>query len=288
MPHQTIRYDLQDHIATVTLARPEKLNAFNTTMRHELLSAFDEIDADDNVRAVIVTGDGRAFCAGADLSAGTTTFDPNRGNLVEPDSHVPRDGGGQLTLRIFECLKPVIAAVNGDAVGIGATMLLPMDIRIASVDSRFGFVFTRRGLVPEAASSWFLPRIVGISAALEWFYSGRLLSAQEALEKRLIRSNHAAADLMPAARSIAREIVENASPVSVALTRQMLWRMLGAGHPMQAHQIDSRAIFSRGRSADVREGVGAFLDKRHAHFPHKVSEDMPEFFPWWPDFPYHQ
>src|SRR5277367_2547427 len=170
MPHQTIRYDVQDHIATITLARPEKLNAFNTTMRHELLAAFDDIDADDDVRAVIVTGDGRAFCAGADLSAGGTTFDSNQANSVEVDPSAPRDGGGQLTLRIFECLKPVIAAVNGAAVGIGATMLLPMDIRIASIDARFGFLFTRRGLVPEAASSWFLPRIVGISAALEWCY----------------------------------------------------------------------------------------------------------------------
>lgn len=189
-------------------------------------------------------------------------------------------------MRIFECLKPVIGAVNGAAVGVGATMLLPMDIRIASVDSRFGFVFTRRGLVPEAASSWFLPRVVGISTALEWCYSGRLISAQEALQRHLIRSTHAPADLIPAARAIAQEIVENASPVSVAPTRQMLWRMLGAAHPMQAHQIDSRAIFSRGRSADVREGVGAFLEKRHAHFPENVSTDMPEFFPWWSDSPY--
>ena len=288
MPNQTIRYEVQDRIATVTLARPERLNAFNTTMRHELLAAFDQIDADDDVRAVIVTGDGRAFCAGADLSAGEATFAPNRGDSTQVNRPAPRDGGGQLTLRIFECLKPVIAAVNGAAVGVGATMLLPMDIRIASVESRFGFVFTRRGLVPEAASSWFLPRIVGISTALEWCYSGRLVSAQEALENRLIRSSHAPGDLMPAAHAIAREIVENASPVSVALTRQMLWRMLGAGHPMQAHQIDSRAVFSRGDSQDAREGIGAFLDKRPAHFPDKVSKDMPPFFPWWPDLPYQQ
>jgi enoyl-CoA hydratase/carnithine racemase len=288
MPHQTIRYDVQDHIATITLARPEKLNAFNGTMRHELLTAFDEVDADDDVRAVIVTGDGRAFCAGADLSAGGATFDPGQGGSVETDGPAPRDGGGQLALRIFECLKPVIAAVNGAAVGIGATMLLPMDIRIASIDARFGFVFTRRGLVPEAASSWFLPRIIGISAALEWCYTGRLVPAQEALDRHLIRSSHAPADLIPAARALAREIVESASPVSIALTRQMLWRMSGAEHPMQAHRIDSQAIFCRGRSEDAREGIGAFLEKRVAKFSNTVSKDMPEFFPWWSEWPYRQ
>lgn len=287
MTFQTIRYNIQDHIATVTLARPEKLNAFNTTMRHELLSVFDDIDADDHVRAVIVTGDGRAFCAGADLSAGATSFDIQQGNPVDGNADVPRDGGGELTLRIFECLKPVIAAVNGAAVGVGATMILPMDIRIASVDSRFGFVFTRRGLVPEAASSWFLPRIVGISTALEWCYSGRLISAEEALDRQLIRSSHPPAELIPAARALAREIVENASPVSIAITRQLLWRMVGAEHPMEAHRIDSRAVFWRGRSPDVREGVGAFLEKRPANFPGKVSKDMPDFFPWWSDWPYH-
>ena len=287
MTFQTIRYNIQDHIATVTLARTEKLNAFNTTMRHELLSVFDDIDADDHVRAVIVTGDGRAFCAGADLSAGATSFDIQQGNPVDGNGDVPRDGGGELTLRIFECLKPVIAAVNGAAVGVGATMILPMDIRIASVDSRFGFVFTRRGLVPEAASSWFLPRIVGISTALEWCYSGRLISAEEALERQLIRSSHPPAELIPAARALAREIVENASPVSIAITRQLLWRMVGAEHPMEAHRIDSRAVFWRGRSPDVREGVGAFLEKRPANFPGKVSKDMPDFFPWWSDWPYH-
>ena len=190
-------------------------------------------------------------------------------------------------MRIFECLKPVIAAVNGAAVGVGATMILPMDIRIASVDSRFGFVFTRRGLVPEAASSWFLPRIVGISTALEWCYSGRLISAEEALDRQLIRSSHPPAELIPAARALAREIVENASPVSIAITRQLLWRMVGAEHPMEAHRIDSRAVFWRGRSPDVREGVGAFLEKRPANFPGKVSKDMPDFFPWWSDWPYH-
>jgi enoyl-CoA hydratase/carnithine racemase len=287
MTFQTIRYNIQDHIATVTLARTEKLNAFNTTMRHELLSVFDDIDADDHVRAVIVTGDGRAFCAGADLSAGATSFDIQQGNPVDGNGDVPRDGGGELTLRIFECLKPVIAAVNGAAVGVGATMILPMDIRIASVDSRFGFVFTRRGLVPEAASSWFLPRIVGISTALEWCYSGRLISAEEALDRQLIRSSHPPAELIPAARALAREIVENASPVSIAITRQLLWRMVGAEHPMEAHRIDSRAVFWRGRSPDVREGVGAFLEKRPANFPGKVSKDMPDFFPWWSDWPYH-
>lgn len=287
MNHETIRYQLDDGIATIVLSRPDKLNAFSRRMRDELLEAFDAVDADDDVRAVIVTGEGRAFCSGADLSDGAKIFERAvERHDADPGDESMRDGGGRLTLRIFECLKPVIAAVNGAAVGVGATMQLAMDIRLASVAARFGFVFARRGLTPEAASSWFLPRIVGIATALEWCYSGRLLTAQEALDGRLIRSIHEPHDLLPAARSIAREIADNCAPVSIALTRQLLWRMLGANHPMEAHCIDSRAIVSRAATGDVREGVAAFLEKRRAHFTESVSEDMPDFFPWWPDLPY--
>ncbi|HVP01930.1 MAG TPA: crotonase/enoyl-CoA hydratase family protein [Solirubrobacteraceae bacterium] len=271
-----IHYAVADRTATITLDRPDRLNAFTATMARELIEAFDLVDADDEVRAVIVTGRGRGFCAGADLTAGGATFD--RGEGAE-EAH--RDGGGLVTLRIFECLKPVIAAVNGPAVGVGATMQLPMDIRLASSDARFGFVFARRGITPEAASSWFLPRIVGISRALEWTLTGRVFDAAEALEGGLVRSVHAPGDLLPAAYALAAEIAENTAPVSVALTRQMLWRMTGADHPMEAHRVDSRAIASRGASADAVEGVTAFLEKRPAQFPLRVSSDMPDFFPWW-------
>ncbi len=270
-----IAYEVADHVATITLNRPDKLNAFTATMARELIAAFDVVDADDDVRAVVVTGAGRGFCAGADLSQGGETF------AYADATDVHRDGGGLVTLRIFECLKPVIAAVNGPAVGIGATMQLPMDIRLASSEARFGFVFARRGIVPEAASSWFLPRIVGISRALEWCESGRVFDASEALEGRLVRSVHPPDELLPAASALAHEIADNAAPVSVALTRQMLWRMLGADHPMEAHKVDSRAIAVRGASPDAVEGVTAFLEKRRADFPMRVSEAMPEFFPWW-------
>jgi len=289
-----IRYAVADGIATITLSRPDKLNAFTDTMMRELIAAFDLTDADDAVRAVIVTGDGRAFCAGADLSAGAATFDyDNRADAPLGSSPVRadgttdyghdavRDGGGRVTLRIFQSLKPVIAAVNGPAVGVGATMLLPMDIRIAADTARFGFVFARRGIVPEAASSWFLPRIVGIAQALEWCFSGRVFDAAEALSGRLVSRVVPAADLVAAATAIAREIADNAAPVSVALTRQMLWRMLGAPDPMDAHRIDSRAIWSRGRSGDAKEGVTAFIEKRPAVFPDTVADGMPDFYPWW-------
>jgi len=282
---QTLRYDAADGIATITLDRPDKLNAFTTRMRDELIAAFDATDADDAVRAVIVTGAGRAFCAGADLSAGGQTFDyAARGDAARESAKVGevyRDGGGMVTLRIFNSLKPVIGAINGPAVGIGATMQLPMDIRLASTEARFGFVFARRGITPEAASSWFLSRLVGLQTALEWCFTGRVFAAPEARDRGLVRSLHAPHELLPAARALAREIADNAAPVSVALTRQMLWRMAGAPHPMMAHRIDSRAIQARGRSADAREGVGAFLAKRPAAFPDKVSADMPGFFPWW-------
>ena len=257
--YSQILYDVTDQIATITLNRPDKMNAFTGTMMNEILSALDVTDADDEVRAVIFTGAGeRAFCAGADLSAGGETFSRG-GSDVQTDVGVPRDGGGMVSLRIFESKKPVIGAINGAAVGVGITMTLPMDIRLASTAARVGFVFARRGIVPEAASSWFLPRVVGISQALEWSFSGRVFDADEALAGGLVRSVHAPDDLLPAARAIAADIAENAAPVSVALTRQMMWRMLGADHPMRAHSADSRAILERGRSADSREGVERFL-----------------------------
>lgn len=300
MAYQTILYDVEDGILTITLNRPDKLNAFTGEMMAELIDAFDRSDADDAVRAVIVTGAGRAFCAGADLSAGAKTFDyaerddrpeksasPKLANGEINWSHESvRDGGGRVTLRIFESLKPVIAAVNGPAVGIGITMQLAMDIRLASENAKFGFVFARRGIVPEACSSWFLPRIVGISQALEWTYSGRVFPAQEALEGGLVKKVYAADDLLPAARALAREIADNTAPVSVALTRQMMWRMLGADHPMEAHKIDSRAIYARGAAADAKEGVMSFLEKRPATYPNKVSTDMPSFYPWWDERKY--
>ena len=282
MAYQEIIYEVSEQIATITLNRPEKLNAFTNRMLKEIISAFDESDADDNVRAVIVTGAGRAFCAGADLSSGGETF-AKGGSDIKATSGVMRDGGGLVSLRIFESKKPVIGAINGAAVGVGVTMTLPMDIRLASDQAKFGFVFAKRGIVPEAASSWFLPRIVGISQATEWCFTGRMISAAEAKEGRLVRSVHEASDLLGAARAIGREIAENTAPVSVALSRQMLWRMLGADHPMDAHRMDSRAINSRGASADAKEGVMSFLEKRPANFPVKVSDGLPDVFPDWVD-----
>lgn len=284
MPYQDIRYAVEDNILTITLNRPDKLNAFTRQMLNELLDAFDRADADDDVRAIIVTGAGRGFCAGADLSAGAETFDADK----RPDrpSGLHRDGGGLLTLRIYQSRKPVIAAVNGAAVGVGVTMQLPMDIRIASSDARFGFVFARRGIVPEACSSWFLPRVVGISKALEWAYSGRVFPASEALAGGLVAEVVAPEDLQARARAVAGEIAANTSSLSIALTRHMMWRMLGADHPMEAHKIDSRGVYHLGRGADAREGVSSFLEKRPPVFPGKVSTDLPEFFPWWqePEF----
>jgi len=278
MEYTQITYEVADRIATITLNRPEQLNAFTNTMMREVIDAFDRVDADDEVRVVIVTGAGRGFCAGADLSDGGETFSGG-GSDVQTDAGVPRDGGGLVTLRIFECTKPVIAAINGPAVGVGVTMTLPMDIRLASDGAKFGFVFARRGIVPEACSSWFLPRLVGISQAAEWCYTGRVFPAGEALAGGLVRSVHAPDELLSAARAIAAEIAENTSPVSVALTRQMLWRMLGAAHPMEAHRVDSRGIKERGRSADSREGVLSFLEKRPPNFPVKVSDGLPDIFP---------
>jgi enoyl-CoA hydratase/carnithine racemase len=282
---ETLLYEVQDGIATITLNRPDKLNAFNTQMMRDLIAVFDETDRDDAVRAVIVTGSGRAFCAGADLSAGADTFDYSaRGDdalAARTRDGVQRDGGGLTTLRIFDSLKPVIAAVNGPAVGVGVTMQLAMDIRLASTEARFGFVFARRGLNPEAASSWFLPKLVGVQTALEWCYTGRVFPAQEAFDKGLVRSLHAPDDLLPAARALAREIVENTAPVSIAITRQLIWRMAGAAHPMEAHQADSRAIEIRGKMGDAREGVTSFLEKRPPAYPDKVSADLPNIWDHW-------
>lgn len=279
--------ELEDGILTITLNRPERLNAWTATMARELRSAFDRADADDEVRAVIITGSGRAFCAGADLERGGETFDHRaRSDGPQAGDQTPRDNGGQLTLRIFDCAKPVIAAINGPAVGVGATMTLPMDIRLAAEDARFGFVFVRRGIVPEAASSWFLPRVVGINQALEWALTGRVFSAEEALAAGLVRSLHPRDELLEAARSLAREIADHAAPVSVALARRMLWRMLGADHPMVAHRADSRAMFLRGQSADVVEGINSFLEKRPPRFTDRVSDGLPDVFPGWraPEF----
>jgi enoyl-CoA hydratase/carnithine racemase len=293
MSYTEIAYAVADGVATLTLNRPDKLNAFTGVMMAEMIDAFDQADADDNVRAVIVTGAGRGFCAGADLSAGARTFDysarddrpekagAEKNGEIDWGSEAVRDSGGRLTLRIFESKKPVIGAINGPAVGVGATMQLPMDIRIASEAARFGFVFARRGIVPEACSSWFLPRVVGISRAMEWCATGRVFDAQEALASGLVSRVVKPEDLLATAQALAREIADNTSPVSVAMTRQMLWRMLGADHPMEAHKIDSRAIYARGRQGDAREGVVSFLEKRPARFPDKVSQDMPSFYPWW-------
>jgi enoyl-CoA hydratase/carnithine racemase len=288
--YETILADVADDICTITINRPDKLNALNTAMIRELIDAFDQADADDAVRAIIVTGAGRAFCAGADLSLGGGTFDRDMRKDRPPVPHGPdgepdlshdnaRDGGGRITLRIFDCRKPVIAAVNGPAVGIGATMLLPMDARIASSAARFGFVFSQRGIVPEAASSYFLPRIVGISQALEWCYSGRVFGAEEALAGRLVSRVVPPDELIAAARALAHSFIDKTAPVSVAIIRQMMWRMLGAGHPMDAHRLESRAMFDRGRSADVKEGIASFLEKRPAHFTDTVSGQMP-VLPW--------
>ena len=278
MNYEQILYDKNGPILTLTLNRPDKLNAYTQQMQTELIAALDAADADDDIRAIIVTGAGRGYCAGADLSAGGNTFNndaPGR------EGGLRRDGGGILTLRLFECLKPIISACNGPAVGVGATMQCAMDVRLASEEARYGFVFSKRAVVPEACSSWFLPRIVGIQQALEWTFSGRVFNAEEAARGGLVRSIHKANDLMPAAIDLAHEFAESTSPVSVALIRQMMWKMLGADHPMEAHKIDSRGIYYRGKSADAIEGVESFLEKRAPTFPGKVSTDMPEYFPWW-------
>ena len=286
MAFEQIITEVAEGILTITLNRPERLNAWTATMGRELIEAFDQADADDEVRVIIMTGAGRGYCAGADLAAGGETFDyraraAEASLLSATSAAVPRDNGGQFTLRVFASTKPVIGAINGPAVGVGATMTLPMDVRLAADDARMGFVFARRGIVPEACSSWFLPRVVGISRAMEWVSTGRVFSAQEGLDAGLFRSLHSAEELLPAARALAREIADNAAPVSVALARQMMWRMLGAEHPMLAHRVDSRGMLARGQSADATEGITAFLEKRPARFPDRVSDGLPDIFPGW-------
>ncbi len=284
MDFQEIRYEVDGPLLTITLNRPERLNAYTGTMHDELMQAFDLADADDALRAIVVTGEGRGFCAGADLERGGKTFDwrerQARGQMAQDSGEeVPRDGGGILTLRIFESKKFVIAAINGPAVGVGITMTLPMDVRLAADSARMGFVFARRGIVTEAYSSWFLPRVAGISQAMEWVGTGRVFSAGEALAGGLVRSIHPPDELLPAARELAAEIAENTAPVSVALSRKLLWNMLGASHPMEAHRADSRGMFARGQSADAQEGIASFLEKRSPSFPDRVSDGLPEVFP---------
>jgi enoyl-CoA hydratase/carnithine racemase len=282
MGYEEISYEVEDGLLTITLDRPDQLNAFTVTMMRELLDAFDRADADDDVRAVVVTGRGRAFCAGADLSAGAMAFDHGDVGGREGAGRPPlRDGGGIVALRIFDSVKPVIAAINGPAVGVGITMTLPMDVRLASDRARMGFVFARRGIVPEACSSWFLPRVVGVSRALEWVLSGRVFPAEEAAAGGLVREVVPHKDLLPAARRVAAGFSDGTSAVSVALSRRMLWRMLCADHPMEAHKVDSRAMAEMGRSPDTHEGVAAFLEKRPARFRMSVSGDAPDVFPDW-------
>jgi enoyl-CoA hydratase/carnithine racemase len=293
MAYEQIAYEVADRIATVTLDRPEQLNSFTVRMQQELVDAFDRADADDDVRVVVVTGRGRGFCAGADLSSGGGTFshDPEAGSgsgSGDPGGTAGqhRDEGGLVSLRIFEMTKPVIGAINGPAVGVGITMTLPMDVRFAAAGAKIGFVFARRGIVPEAASSWFLPRLVGISRAMEWAATGRVFPAEEGLEAGRFRAVLPAADVLPAAYALAREIADNTSATSVVLTRQLMWRMLGADHPMEAHKIDSRAIEALGRGPDAHEGVMSFLEKRPPRFTARPSVDLPDFYPWWPDRPF--
>jgi enoyl-CoA hydratase/carnithine racemase len=285
-----IAYDVTDRIATITLDRPDRLNAFTIAMQRQLCDALDRIDADADVRAVVVTGRGRGFCAGADLGGGGGTWDRQEHAstpevALEPDGR-HRDEGGLVSLRVFRCTKPVIAAVNGPAVGVGLTMTLPMDVRLASTAARFGFVFARRGIVPEACSSWFLPRVVGISRAIEWCATGRVFDAEEALAGGLVRSVYEPDDLLPAAYALAAEIAENTSAVSVAITRALLWRMLGEDHPMAAHRLDSAFVDATGASADAREGIMSFLEKRPPSFPGRVPDDVPGPYPWWEEPPF--
>jgi enoyl-CoA hydratase/carnithine racemase len=286
MDFEQIRYELDNRILTITLHRPDRMNAFTGRMCDELIAAFDRADADDEVKVVIVTGAGRAFCAGADLERGGETWGKHSEYLAKQDAAEQRyigDGGGRLTRRIFDFNKPVIAAINGPAVGVGLTMTLAMDMRLCVPNTKLGFVFADRGILPEACSTWFLPRLVGISQALEWCYSARVFKSEEGLSAGLLRSLHEPDQLLPAARSLAQEFVDNASAVSIAMVRQMMWRMLGAPHPIDAHEIDTAGLAALGKSADAREGIGAFLEKRKPNFTDRVSRDMPAFFPWWQD-----
>jgi len=282
MNFNTILYEIENRIATVTLNRPDRLNAWTPEMKDELIQAFSMADSDDEVRVIIVTGAGRGFCAGADLSGGPNYKERPPGK----DGKAPRDTAGQFTLKVFETTKPVIAAINGPAVGVGTTMVLPMDIRIASEKAKMGLVFNRRGMVPEGCCTYFLPRLVGMAQASEWIMTGRVFSAQEALEGGLVSRVLPPDELIPKARELAMEIAENTSAVSTALSRQMLWRMMGADHPMEAHKIESQALYYMMQSEDIQEGVRSFLEKRPPNFSMKPSKDMPDFYPWWDERPY--
>ena len=281
MDYKTILVEQRDDIAVLFLNRPNKLNAFTFSMMEEIISALDSLEANDSIHAVIITGKGRAFCAGADLSSGQETFNPSFDDFAVQESDFRRDSGGILTLRMYKFLKPIVVACNGPAVGIGASMQLAADIRLASDQARFGFVFNNRGIVPDACSSWFLPKIVGIANALELTYSGRIIDATEALKLNLVSSVHDSESLLTDAVNITKKMIQNSAPVSISLTRQMLWRSLESTGPYDAHVIESKAIDSRGASEDAKEGVGSFLEKRPAKFKNKVSSDMPKFFPWW-------
>jgi enoyl-CoA hydratase/carnithine racemase len=291
MDFETLRYDVDDRILTITLNRPDRMNAFTGRMGDELISAFDRADADDDIKVVVVTGAGKAFCAGADLQRGSETWGKHSEYLARQDAQAERylgDGGGRVTRRIFDFNKPVIAAINGAAVGVGITMTLAMDVRLCVPGAKLGFVFAGRGILPEACSAWFLPRLVGISKALEWCYSARVFKSEEGLQAGLIRSLHDPDALLPAARALAQEFIDNASAVSIAMVRQMMWRMLGAPNPMDAHEIDTAGIAALGKSNDAREGIAAFLEKRKPNFTDRVTKDMPSFYPWWKDRPFRK
>ena len=281
MDYKNILLEQRDNIAVLSLNRPNKLNAFTFSMMEEIIHALDALDVDDSIHALIITGKGRAFCAGADLSSGKETFNPSFDDFAVQESNFRRDSGGILTLRMYKFLKPIVIACNGPAVGIGASMQLAADVRLASDQARFGFVFNNRGIVPDACSSWFLPKIVGISSALELTYSGRIIDASEALKLNLVSSIHDSENLLDKAIDFVKNMIKNSAPVSIALTRQMLWRSLEGSGPYDAHVVESKAIDSRGASEDAKEGVSSFLEKRGAEFKNKVSLDMPSFFPWW-------
>ncbi len=285
MEFETLRYRVDDGILTLSLNRPDRLNAFTDTMARELVEAMDHAEQDDSIRVILLTGEGRAFCAGADLEKGADTFNQPDGGQ-EPDWNALRDTGGKVTLRFYNSRKPLIGVINGPAVGVGATMMLPMDIRIAAEDAKIGFVFCRRGIVTDGAASWLLPKVVGLPQSLEWVLSGRVFPAREGLEAGLIRSLHPAGELMDEARKLAREIADNTSAVSVAICRQMLWHMSGETHPMAAHEAETRALYWTGRSEDAKEGVMSFVEKRPARFTLSPATDLPPGYPWWeePEF----
>ncbi len=285
MPYKAIKYEVEDRILTITLNRPERLNAFNDEINNDLLNAMDEAKADDNIRVIIVTGEGRAFCAGQDLEKGTDTFNYDEIDK-NPDWSKVRDVGGMLALRFFESTKPIIAAINGPAVGVGITMTLPMDIRLASEDAKMGFVFVRRGIIPDGCASWFLPKLVGVGQSMEWFLSGKIFSADEAKERGLVRDIYPRGQLLDEARKTALEIAENTSAVSVALTRQLIWRMAGADHPIEAHKVETRGFYYAGKSEDAKEGIMSFVEKRKPRFTDSPVKDMPPFYPWWKEPPF--